>query len=77
MTDKQRHVCVNVEDLYKGILSEDICIEKNEGLWYIFLKRSASDVDVAAGQASHKGQIMFRSSFLIRFCPFCGIDLNI
>lgn len=43
--------------------------------WVLQDKRYASEEDVYDGEAEAVGDFIFGTTFLINFCPFCGMKL--
>lgn len=59
----------------KILQSKDIMIDDTNA-WYLANVWVADKTEVNDGEAEEIGELICSSSFLVKFCPFCGVELS-
>lgn len=76
MNDEISHVCEWLTSMSQYPFAR-IEVLRQHTNWSIAYESFASDQDVASGEADSIGELMGSFSISIRFCPFCGMQLEL
>lgn len=75
MADHGVHSCEYLSHM-SGSEAMRIVVERKDGIWSLFYRASATEDDVRAGEADSVGEVLTEVTITIRYCPFCGRDLQ-
>ena len=70
------HTCIELSSSRCNSDDQKTSITREDGAWFFKIEEFADKEMVADGEADYEGEEIFSSGMLIKYCPFCGLELD-